>query len=219
MNYIKEPRNNSTNCVEDCRYLYYYDLLNQYICTEDEQCPNDASLIVRSKDKCVNKCSNDDTNIYQYNGECLSSCPIDTEPNNYNICQISDINACSISDFTLNLDENINQENVKLAAQNYAKEFYYTINHITRFLSRNFSMILYKNGSCIDSLKLNNTKIEYDSCIEQLKIDNNIKEDEEVIIAIIDIISGENPITSFGFFNSVTGEKLDATKSCSEKML
>ena len=217
VNYIKEPRNNSTNCVEDCRYLYYYDLLNQYICTEDEQCPNDASLIVRSKDKCVNKCSNDDTNIYQYNGECLSSCPIDTEPNNYNICQISDINACSISDFTLNLDENINHENVKLAAQNYAKEFYYTINHITRFLSQNFSMILYKNGSCIDSLKLNNTKIEYDSCIEQLKIDNNIKEDEEIIIAVIDIISGENPITSFGFFNSETGEKLDATKSCSDK--
>ena len=216
-NFIKEPRNNSSNCVENCKFLYYYDSMNQFSCTEDEQCPNDASLIVRNKDKCVNKCSNDDTNIYQYNGECLSSCPINTKANNYNICQINDINNCSISDFILNLDETINQENVKLAAKNYAKEFYYTVNHISRFLSQNFTMVLYKNSTCIDALNLNITKIEYDSCIQQLKKDNNINENKELIIGVIDIKSGNNPITSFGFFNPDNGGKLDASKSCSDK--
>ena len=65
-NYIKEPDNNSSNCVEICKYFYYYNSLNQYSCTEDEQCPIDASLIVRTKNKCINKCSNDETNKFQY---------------------------------------------------------------------------------------------------------------------------------------------------------
>ena len=216
INYVNEP-NKNTNCVPDCKYLFYYDSSNQYSCTEDEQCPNDASLIVRIKDKCVNKCSNDDTNKYQYNGECLSSCPINTEAKSYNICQISDISNCSTSDYVLNLEDNINQENVLIAAKNYANEFYYTINHITRFLSENFTLVLYKNSSCVDTLNLNTTKIEYDSCIQQLKKDNNIKDSDEIIVAVIDIVSGDNPITSFGFFDSESGEKLDASKSCSDK--
>ena len=216
-NYIKEPKNNTSNCIEDCKYFYYYDSLNQYSCTDEEQCPQDASLIIREKEKCINKCSNDDTHKYQYNGECLSSCPIDTHPNIYNICQIDDITNCSSSDFKLNLEETINQDNVKLAAENYANEFQYTLNHISRYFSQNFSMIFYKNSSCIDQLNLNATKIEYDSCIKQLKIDNNIDENDEIIIAVIDIKNGNNPITTFGFFNSETGEKLDASKSCSSK--
>jgi len=106
---------------------------------------------------------------------------------------------------------------VKLTAKNYANEFYYTINHITKFTSSNFTMILYKNSSCIDELKLDITKIEYNSCIHQLKKDNNIDEDKELIIAIIDIKNGKSPIISFGFFHPDTGEKLNATKSCSDK--
>ena len=217
LNYIKEPNKNSSNCVINCKYLYYYNAMNKYSCTEDEQCPKEASLIVREKNKCVNICSNDDTHKYQYNGECLSSCPINTQVKSFNICQLIDINNCSMNDYLLNLDKNINQENVKLATKNYANEFHYTINHISRFLSQNFTMILYKNSSCVDKLNLNTTKIEYDSCIQQLKKDNNIEENKELIIVVIDILSGENPITSFGFFDSDTGEKLDASKSCNDK--
>ena len=147
----------------------------------------------------------------------MSSCPSYTEPNEYNICQLSNVSICSSSEFKLNLEEVIAQENVKLVAKNYATEFYYTTNHISKFTSSNFTMVLYKNSSCIDELKLNITKIQSDSCIQQLKIDNNIDEDKELIIAVIDIVSGNNPITSFGFFNPDTGEKLDAEKSCSDK--
>ena len=216
-NFIHEPKINSTNCVNNCKYFYYYNSYNQFSCTVDEQCPKEASLIIRNKSKCINKCSNDDTNIYQYNGECLSSCPNNTEVNKYNICKIIDSKMCSTNDYLLNLDQTINQDNVILAAQNYAKEFYYTINHISRFLSNNFTMVFYKNSSCIEQLNLNSTKIEYDSCIKQIKKDNNINENDDIIIAVIDIFTGNNPITSFGFFNSKNGEKLDGTKSCSDK--
>ena len=216
-NFIKEPENKTSNCVENCKYLYYYNILGQYSCTEDEQCPNEASLIIRNKSKCINRCINDDTYKYQYNGECLISCPTGTETKDLNICQISNVATCSSSDFKLNLNETIAQDNVKLVAKNYADEFYYTENHITRFSNKNFTMVLYKNSSCIDELKMNVTKIEYDSCIQQLKKDNNISEARNIIIAVIDLVSGDNTITSYGFFNPDTGEKLDAAKSCSNK--
>ena len=209
--------NNSSNCVEKCKYLYYYNSFGQYSCTENEQCPQDASLLVRPKNKCVNKCSDDSSNKYQYNGECFDSCPIDTEPNIYNICQIINTTNCSMSDFQLNLDQPINQENVQLAVKNYADEFFYALNHISRFSSLNFTMIVYKNSTCIDKMNANVTKIEYDSCIKQLKIDNNINENKDLIVAVIDILNGDNPITSFGFFDPNTGEKLNASKSCADK--
>ena len=217
LNFIKEPENESSNCVEKCKFLYYYNSLNQFSCTEDEQCPIGASLIIRSKKKCINKCINDDIYQFQYNGECLSSCPANTEPTDLKICQISNTVTCSSSEFKLNLTEEIVQENVKLVAKNYANEFYYTENHISRFSNQQFKMILYKNSSYIDELKMNVTKIEYDSCIQQLKIDNNISETKNLIIAVIDLVNGDNPITTFGFFNPDTGVKLDATKSCSDK--
>ena len=214
--YTKEPKN-PLNCVEKCQYLYYYNSFEQYSCTEIEQCPDDASLIIRDKNKCVSKCLNDETNKYQYNGECLFSCPNNTKVNEYFICQITNISICSSTDYELNLDDTIYEDNVKLTVKNYASEFSYTENHISKFTSKNFTMVLYKNSSCIDELKLNITKIEYDSCISQLKKDNNIDNKTELISAVINIINGEKQITSFGFFNPITGEKLNASKSCSDK--
>ena len=217
INYIREPENRTSNCVESCQYLYYYDSLNQYSCTDDEQCPDEASLIIRPKNECINVCKNDNINRYQFNGECLSSCPDGTESNIYGICQIKDIDACTSSDYELDLHNNINQDNVKLAAKNYANEFYYTLNHISKFSGLSYNMILYKNSSCVNELKLNITKIEFSSCIEQLKADNNIDKSKDLIVAVVDIKTNDNPITSFGFFDPESGEKLDASKSCSDK--
>ena len=214
--FTKEPKN-PLNCVEKCKYLYYYNSLEQYTCTEDEQCPDDASLIIRKKNKCINKCLNDEENIYQYNGECISNCPNQTTPNEYFLCQINNISICSSSDYKLTLDNTISEDNVKLTVKNYATEFSYTDNHISKFISSNFTMVLYKNNFCIDELKLNITKIEYDSCINKLKKENNIDENKKLIYAVIDIINGDNQITSFGFFNPDTGEKLNASKSCSDQ--
>jgi hypothetical protein len=216
-NYIKEPEKNSSNCVEGCNYFYYYNSLDQYSCTEDVQCPEEASLKINAKKKCINKCLNDDINIYQYNGECLFSCPSNTNPNEHSICLLNNVSVCSSSESQLNLEKTISKENVQIIAMNYAKEFYYTTNHISKFISSNFTMILYKNIFCIDELKLNISTIGFDSCIQKLKQDNGIEQKKELIVAIIDIVTGNNPITSFGFFHPDSGEKLDASKSCSDK--
>ena len=218
LDYIKDPDNKTSNCVENCNYFYYYDIFDKYICTNNNQCPEEANLLVRTKDKCTSKCTNEVTNTFQYNGECFPSCPGDTTPNSNNICEINNIKVCSTGEFKLDLNEAIVEENVQLVAKTYAAEFYYTENHISSFTSSKFTMVLYKNSSCIDELKLNITKIDYESCIQQLKIDNNIDEKKDLIIAVVDIINkGNIPNTSFGFFNPDTGEKLNATKSCSNK--
>ena len=65
--------------------------------------------------------------------------------------------------------------------KNYVYEFYYRPNHIAQFMGSNFNMVLYKNSACIEDLKLNITKIEYDSCIQQFKIDNNIEENKLIL--------------------------------------
>ena len=143
-------------------------------------------FLLRNINKCTNNCSNE--NKYQYNGECISSCPEGTPLKSNSICQITNTAICSICEYKLNLNETKAQENVQLKSKNYAKEFYYTENHISTYKSSNFTMDLYKNSSSIDELKLNITKIEYDSCIQQLKIDNNIDENNDLIIAVVDII-------------------------------
>ena len=46
---------------------------------------------------------------------------------------------------------------MKLAINNYVYEFefYYTLNHIAKYIGSDFIMSLYKNSSYIDDLKLN----------------------------------------------------------------
>ena len=57
-----------------------------------------------------------------------------------------------------------------------------TENHISKFDGLNFTMVIYKNNSCIDELKINVTKIEFDSYILQLKKDNNINQTQDLIV-------------------------------------
>ena len=208
-NYIKETDNNSSNCVENCQYLYYYNTLKQYSCTEDEQCPSEASLIVRTKGKCINKCTNDDTNKFRYNGECLSSCPINTKSNEYYICQLNNISICTFSESELNLEESITQENVKLVAQNYATEFYYTVNHISKFTSPNFTMVLYKNNS-YNILNILKKELDIVGLKQEMFLDNIFILKDLEIMNEINIVQSRN-YHMWGYlrkiFNEITKEE------------
>ena len=62
------------NCYKECKYFYYFDDKNNYICTDNEQCPENYKLI-RNKKKCIDNCANDDKNIYEYSNECYEICP------------------------------------------------------------------------------------------------------------------------------------------------
>ena len=91
-NYIFKPDFiNTTNCVKKCKFLYYYTLEGKYRCTDDFNCPENYSLIIKQKEKCIDICQKDNIYKYQYNGECFKECPNNTsDKDNKYLCK--DIN-------------------------------------------------------------------------------------------------------------------------------
>ena len=82
---FKNDFENDKNCYEKCKYYYYYEELNDYHCTENEQCPKNQSKLILDKRKCIDECKNDNIYQYEYDNKCYKKCPADTFQNN-NIC-------------------------------------------------------------------------------------------------------------------------------------
>ena len=82
---FKNDFENNKNCYEICKYYYYYDELNYYHCTENEQCPKNQSKLILDKRKCIDECKNDNSYQYEYDNKCYKKCPTETTPSN-NIC-------------------------------------------------------------------------------------------------------------------------------------
>ena len=124
--------------------------------------------------------------IYQYNSECFEICPINTDSNEFNICEDKNINICSLSEFELDLNiKDLNSNNIKLCASNYAKEYSYTNNHISKYDNEIYSYILYKNSTCIDELSLDFSIIDLGSCYKKIQLYYDTT--EELIISIMNV--------------------------------
>ena len=177
-------KNNS--CVMECKYFFYFSNLGEYKCTTDNQCPEEANILIKSLSKCTNDCKNEGEYKFQYNGECLKNCPSDTEFNDENnMCQIINKDKCSYTLFELFLDNDIQKNNIEKIAKDYMKEYYYTNNHISNYISNQFSIIIYKNSECIQKLKLSLPTIDFGECYKKVQDYYTIKED--LIIGVIEI--------------------------------
>ena len=219
-NYRKNPYNNNS-CVMECKYFFYFSNFGEYKCTTDNQCPEEANILIKSLSKCTNDCKNEGEYKFQYNGECLKNCPSDTEVNDENnMCQIINKDKCSFSHFELFLDNDIQKNNIEKLAKDYVKEYYYTNNHISNYISNQFSIIIYKNSECIQKLKLSLPKIDFGECYKKVQDYYTIKED--LIIGVIDSYdnknnsSSNNPETTYAFFHPVTGINLNASEICKD---
>ena len=208
--------NYSTNCIYNCSYYYYYNIFDQYRCTDNVQCPLDYSLLIRDKKKCVSNCKMDFTYQYQYNSECLKKCPENTNFNEFNICEDNDINTCSLSTFKIDLNiQDIKVDNIELSAINFANEYSYTYNHISQFENDYYSFILYKNSECINKLDLNFSIINFRSCYD--KIQSFIGTNKSLIISIINIKNINNkPVTIYEIFDPKTGNQINAENICQD---
>ena len=218
-NYIFLPDyNNSTNCVPKCNYYYYYSLYNIYSCTSNFQCPEEAKLLIRNKNRCIDNCSMDNIYKYQYSGECLDKCPDYTNVNGYK-CERKNIKSCSLSIFPLNLTFNdLINNNLNSFTKNYVEEFNYTYNQIINFTNKEYSLIIYKNSSCIKDLSLTVPLIDFGKCYEKLKLTYGISDD--LVIAVLDkYIENENPINSYLLFNPKNGEKISANEICKNETI
>ena len=217
--YIFTPDNNNTvNCVPKCNYYYYFNMFELYSCTLNYQCPTEANLLIRKKNKCIDSCSKDNKYKYQYSGECYEKCPDDTITNGYK-CEVKNPDSCSLSVFKLNLTFNdLIEQNIDFYGKNYVEEFNYTNNQIVNYTNKEYSLVFYKNSYCIKELSLTIPKIDFGECYNKIKLHYNISED--LLIAILDkYIENRNPITTYFFFNPENGEKLNVSEICKNEVI
>ena len=216
--YIFNPdKINSTNCVYNCTYYYYYNF-GLYRCTDKGQCPVDNNLLIRAKSKCVNNCNLDSIYKYQYSSECLDSCPNNTFSNEFNICEDNNTDICSLSTFNFDLNiKEMKSDDIELSSINYAKEFSYTDNHISLYNNKLYSYILFKNGDCIDKLNLTSfSTIDFGSCYK--KIQSYYNTSKELIISIMKVKNDlTKPITLYEVFEPENGNKINIENICKDQ--
>ena len=211
LNYIFKPEVNYTkSCVIKCPYYYYYSLSREYKCSDNFYCLDSPSFIIENKSKCIYDCRMDEIYKYNYNGECLENCPNNTIPNNLNKCLDINTEKCTLTiKLTKIIGHLLKFNDINKMVKRYAKEFSYTNNHVSQFLADNYRILLYKNLSCLSNMNLNSSIIDFGDCLNQINSYYNIS---SPIVAIIDRLGKyNNPSTSYGFFDPITGEKINTS--------
>ena len=65
----------SNNCYRICPYYYYFNINNNYRCTQNDECPLNFNKLIQKKNKCIDVCKKDPDYQYEYNNSCLIQCP------------------------------------------------------------------------------------------------------------------------------------------------
>ena len=209
--YLFQPEIKETkNCVRKCEYYYYYSLTGIYHCTENYYCSKEASLLIENLNKCIYDCKYVKDYIFKYNGECLKICPENTHPNELNICLENDEHKCYFTKKELKIDGKLLDYNIiNIIIKNYVEEFIYTNNHVSQFVIKDYSILLYKNKSCLSKFPSNYSIFDFDECIKKI---NKIYNISSPLVLIFDRINKYgSPISLIYFFDPNTGIKLDTS--------
>jgi len=218
-NLRKEPDKNSTNCITECSYYYYYSPYGQYKCTNNSICPDEANLYIKDLKKCTNDCSKE-RNEYkkQYGGQCLKDCPRGTSANSKGLCIIENFNSCSKSEREISLKEFLTNGGIDTSVKNYADEFNYTKKHVSYLHNKIYSIYLYKDTTCINELSLNIPKIDFGNCYVKVQQHLDPPSNDSIIIALIEKANDQKKSSiSYFFYHPVTGKRLDAENICKDE--
>ena len=212
--YMFRPGNNpKNNCVVYSEF-YYISVYNQYKTLSVLQCPDESRYTIKDKKSCIDDCTKDDEYKYLYNGNCVKECPSDTVVENF-ICKVNS-NKCTLGQNDLHLINN-NLDMIDTLIKTYISEFNYTNKHISQYKNENYTIIIYKNSSCIKELSLVMPNVDFKSCYKKVQDAYNISED--LIISVVDKKELVNPQTFFSFFHPISGEKLDADQICKDESI
>ena len=77
---------NNTNCYNECTHYYYFNELNQYLCTENSVCPEQYSKLIPPYKKCIDECKKDRIYKYDFKNICYEQCPNITNSTEDYIC-------------------------------------------------------------------------------------------------------------------------------------
>ena len=205
-----------TDCVTLCTYFYYYTFYGQYKCSNGSNCPEEAPLYILDLQKCSDDCSKENEYKYQYGGQCLKQCPSDTIlGENGKTCIEVETNKCILRKTKMEIERNSIIETVNLNAKIYAEEFGYTSKHVSYYYNDEYSILLYKDNDCIQSLLIDISKIDFESCYNKVKVNLNIN--NTIIIAIVERYNSKGQSTSiFYLYSPEKGEKIDIESICAD---
>ena len=215
LNHRRKP-NIETDCVTLCTHFYYYTFYGQYKCSNGTNCPEEAPLYILDLKKCTDDCSQEDEYKYRYGGQCLKKCPSDTIlSEDEKTCIEVDTNKCILSETKMEIESNSIIETVNLNAKIYAEEFGYTSKHISYYYNDEYSILLYKDNDCIQSLSIDISKIDFESCYNKVK--GNLNGNDNIIIAIVERFNSKGQSTSiFYLYHPDTGEKINIESVCAD---
>ena len=214
-NYMFRPGYNPyNNCVAYSEF-YYISSYNQYKSLPIYQCPEEAKYYIKKRKSCIDDCKKDEEYKYLYNGNCLKQCPSGTRDINY-VCVLSN-NLCTLGKNEIFLSYNDNLEIISTLIKSYISEFYYTDNYVSHYQHTNYSIMIYKNRSCITELNLQMPNVDFQSCYT--KVQNEYSINQDLIIVIVDKKESNNAKTFYSFYHPLSGLKLDAEEVCKNETI
>ena len=202
-------------CEAQCSYAYYYTYpLNYYECTETYSCPVEAPYLVVDLRKCVRSCQDEPVHNWSYAGNCYSNCVsanAEIENSTLQTCKDKtgvDAPRCVVTYTSINSNDFITSEGIKSNAETYAKAFANTLTHINYYNNSDAILIIYKDETCIEELKLSVPKIDLDDTCEEkvkqnltAKYGSSFNEKNDMIIALVGGESTSSHIkSSYSFF-------------------
>ena len=112
------------------------------------------------------------------------------------------------------LSEKDNLEIIGTLVKSYISEFDYTELYVSLYENQNYSIYIYKEGSCIKELNLNMPNVDFKECYT--KVQNEYGISDKLIIVVVDKNILNNPITYYSFYHPKSGDKLDAERICKD---
>ena len=225
---------NDSNCYEICTNYYYFDSLNEYHCTQKDECPKGYKLI-KEKNKCIDDCEKDDEYKYEYNNLCYQTtfkpkCNNDSLFINkitkecLNECNAIDFfnNKCSLRDNN-NKDIIIKQIRSDIESGLMSQELINLVDGDKNDFIIKENDILYQITSS-NNQKNNDYKdistILFGDCEDILKRIYNINKNQPLIIFKVDYYKQKSfiPIIGYEFYHPNNNSKLDL-KYCKEELI
>ena len=208
-----------TDCVTLCTHFYYYTFYGQYKCSSGSSCPEEAPFYILDLGKCTDDCSKESLYKIQYGGQCLKECPsLYTHPSDdEKTCIDNEDDACIISKTEIDLEGTSLIETVNSNAKKYSEEFSYTSKHVSYLYDSEYSIFIYQENDCIESLPKDKTKMDFGDCYSKAQSSISYETEDKLIIALVERSNSQGQSTSiFYFYHPVTGEKIDVESICQD---
>ena len=126
---------------------------------------------------------------------------------------MDNISYCTLTQRKIEIIKEQLSEEVGNLAKFYAKEFFYTDNHISSFKYSNDEIIFYKNNKCLMDLGLKVPSIDLGECSKKIQ-ETYGSNDKPIIALLAQKIEGNDFFSLYSVYSSNTGNNLNIKNIC-----